>query len=102
MKCFQSLQKNIGTMGLTPCQQQNSHPQWNPRQIFCSVKYLIDTMAMAAYILIEADSIEEYMESIFSLTAVVGIEVAYISFIFKNDKLFNVFELVSLELTISN
>lgn len=58
-------------------------------------------MTMGAYVMFEAQDIEEYMEAIFSLTAVLGLEVAYINLIFKNDQLFNVFELVSKELTTS-
>lgn len=100
MKGFQTIQKNIGAMGLTPSRQQNNRPQWNSRQIFCTVKYVIDTFAMGTYVIFEADDIEEYMESIFSLTAVVAIEASYISFIFKSDKLFGTFELVSKEITI--
>lgn len=41
------------------------------------------------------------MESIFSTTSVLSIEISYISFVYKNDKLLNIFELISEELTTS-
>lgn len=99
MKYFQTIQKNIAVLGLTPRQLQSNHPQWNLRQIFCTIKYSYNTIAMGIYVFFEADRVEEYMESMFSLTACVAVEAAYISFIFKSDKLFNTFELVSEELT---
>lgn len=101
MKCFQTIQEKIAMMGLIRKQHPNNRPQWNPRQLFCTAFYVGDTMTMGAYVMFEAQDIEEYMEAIFSLTAVLGLEVAYINLIFKNDQLFNVFELVSKELTTS-
>lgn len=101
MKCFQTIQSKIGVMGLIPSEQPNNGPQWNPRQIFCTVIYIADTLAMGLYVILEAEEIEEYMEASFSLTSVAAIEIAYISFIYKNDQLFNFFDIVSKEMTLS-
>lgn len=53
------------------------------------------------YILNEVDTIEECMDTIFALIVVVGITLAYISIICKNDKLFNMIKFTAEEATFS-
>lgn len=72
--------------GLDPKSASKRGPQWNPRQIIWTAICVADTTAMGAYVIFQAQDIEEYMEAIFLLTAVVGIEAAYIAFIQKNDR----------------
>lgn len=99
MKYFQTLQNNMAKIGLIRNNQQNRGQYWDFRRIICTTIYTVDAMTMVAYVVYEADNLEQYMESIFSLISVAGVEVAYISFFFKNDKILNLFELVSKEYT---
>lgn len=101
MKCFKSIQKNISALGLVPNPQPNNQPLWNSRQILCTAIHIADTIGMTSYIVFEAEEIDEYMEAIYSLTAVISMEVAYFGFVYKNDKLFNFFEIFSKEITTS-
>lgn len=99
MKIFQTIQRNMAAMGFTPNQPQNNYRQLKFGQIIIVGVCSIDAIKMGVYIFCEADGIEEYMYSIFSLTVVAGITISFISFIFKNDKLFNVIEIIAKELT---
>lgn len=62
--------------------------------LFC----IVDAVFVGLYIVFEASGIEVFMESIFSLTVEVGITIAYISIIFKNDELFITVECFENEL----
>lgn len=92
MKIYQTVHKTMAAIGFTPNQQQNNQRQWSSGHIFSVVINSINTFSLSAYIFYEANGIEEYMDSIFSLTMTVGVSVAFISIIFKNDKLFNAIE----------
>lgn len=97
MKFLQTIRKNMVAMGFAPNQQQNSHRRFSSRQIFFTAKYFIDIIVIGVYIFCEADRNEEYMESVFSLTAVVGATIVFISVTAHNDKLFDILELVADE-----
>lgn len=53
MKCFQSIQRNVAAMGLVPSQHPNNRPQWDSRQILCTIVHIVDTWQMSAYIILE-------------------------------------------------
>lgn len=98
MKFLQTVQKNFVSMGFAPNQQQNKHWQASSGQIidisFCTV----DAILVALYIFYDANDIEQYMESIFSLIVVVAITIAYSSIIFENDKVFSTIKLCEDEM----
>lgn len=89
-------------MGFTPNQQQNTHRKFSLRQTACAAKYFVDIVVIGLHIFYEVDCPEEYLESIFGLTAGTAVALAFISIASKNDQLFNLFELSAQELTISN
>lgn len=101
MKFFQTIRKNLASMGFTPNEQQSNHRQLSAGQIFCIAKCSIDVVVQGVYIFREAEHIEDYMESICLVTVVGGVLIAYISIILKNDKLFNMFEAAEGEATFS-
>lgn len=92
MKLFQTVQKNMAAMGFFPNQQQNGRRKLTFGQILSVFLYSINVISFCIYISCVANTIEEYIDSIFSSTVIVGIEIAFISIIFKNDKLFRTIE----------
>lgn len=101
MKFFESIQNNMATMGFTLNQQQNHQRQLNFCQFCYILKYSTDLIVITVYVVREAERVDQYIESIFSLTVVGGVLIAFISIIMKNDKLFNMIELSAEEVTLS-
>lgn len=92
MKIFQVVQKNLAVLGFIPNQRQHNHWHWNWRAIFGVVKCTADTITIGVYVFTRAESIEEYMDSVFVLTVLISITMSYISIIFRNDILFKMIE----------
>lgn len=92
MKIFQTIQKTLSAMGFAPNQQKNNHRKANITQIVDVIFCSNDVILIGLYILREANSIETYMDSIFTFTAVVGITISYMHIVFKNDKVFDTIE----------
>lgn len=88
MKIHKTTKKNLATMGFTPNQQQNDHRKINSRQILFVVVSTINFILQIFYICFLAYGIEERMDAIFSLTVIGAITIAYISMMFKIDKIF--------------
>lgn len=101
MKLFETIQENMATMGFTPNQQQNHQRQFNSGQFCYIFKYSMDLISITVYIFREAESVDEYIESVFSLTVVGGVLIAFICIFLKNDKLFSLFESIAEEETLS-
>lgn len=101
MKVFRVVLGNFATMGFSPNQQQNNIRRVSCSQIIDILFCIIDAFFVGLYIVFEASGIEKFMESIFSLTVVAGITIAYISIIFKNDKIFNTAKCFEHELMLS-
>lgn len=101
MEYSQKVQNKIVLMGLFSKHQAINSSRWNCRQIIYICINAVYASAIIAFIVFEANNIDEYMGAIYSLTSIVGIEVSYISLIFKNDKILNMFELIKAEYTIS-
>lgn len=59
----------------------------------------INALLLVFYIFLVANTIAEYMDAIFSLTVLVGVEMVFISFIFKNDDIFTGFDFCERILT---
>lgn len=98
MNLFETVQRYMAAMGFFPNQQQNKRSQFNNVQISGILLYVIDAILYGAYIICVADTVEEYVNSIFTLTVALGFAIAYISLIFKNDKLFDIIDGVADEL----
>lgn len=98
IKLFQTIQKNLATMGFIPNQQQIRNLKSTSVQIIWVTSSSINSVFLCVYIACVASSMEEYTDSIFSLTVIVGIEIAFISIIHKNDQLFNTIELCVMEM----
>lgn len=98
LKILQTCQKHLSAMGFIPNQQQNNHRQLNSVHIFTVAVYSINIICMSSYIFFVANDIDEYMDSILALTAVVCITIALISLIPINDQLFINIELCANEL----
>lgn len=99
LKTFRTIQKVLAMMGFTPNQQQSNHCKLNSRQIIFVVVCAINVTFLSSYIVRVANSIDEYMDAIFSLIILVTVAIAFISIIFKNDKLFNYIEFITNLLT---
>lgn len=96
---FQFVQKKIAVLGFTAKQQKINHGRWSFGQIICVVKFSIDTISFGAYAFLEANSLEEYMYSIFGIISGVVIILSFITVVFKNDKIFDIIENCEMELT---
>lgn len=96
MKHFETVQKYLAAAGFAPNQQQNKSQKFSPGQIFGSFLYSINTIFIGLSVW-EANGFEEYINPIFSLTIFFGATIVFINFIFINDKIFNVIELVTNE-----
>lgn len=101
LEICQFIQKNLAAMGFTRNQQKSNNGQWSFGQIVGIVKYSIDIISLGAYVLFEADSIDEYILSIFVLILTIMITITFVSIIYKNDKLFEIIEQCANVLTIS-
>lgn len=99
MKIFQRIQRILATMGFTANQQQSNHGKSNFRQMAFVAVCAVNAILLVFYISLEANTIDEYMDAIFSLTVVVGIMMAFISLIFKNDDIFTNIEFCEKTLT---
>lgn len=99
MKFFQRTQKILAAMGFTRNQQQNYHGKLNFRQMVFVFVCTINALLLVFYIFFVANTMAEYMDAIFSLTVLVGVEMVFISFIFKNDDIFTGFDFCERILT---
>lgn len=95
MKIFQIVQKDMAAMGFIPNQQQNHDRGLNTGQIIGVFAFIIDAVSFVVYFFYKANSIEEYMDLTFALTAIVGVFIGFINFILKNDDFFNLIEFVT-------
>lgn len=87
----------MAVAGFTPNQQQSEYRQLSFGQVIGVMKCFIDFVTIGSYVFREANRIDQYMEMVFSLTAVAGFTMAFISIIFKNDKLFKMLEIATEE-----
>lgn len=100
MKLFQTVQKILASMGFTPNQQrENVHREFNFRQNIFVVILAINAILLVFYIFLVANALDEYMDAIFSLTVVIGTEMAFISLICKNDDIFINIEFLEKQIT---
>lgn len=86
-------------MGFTPKHQADNHGRWSFGQIRYVFRYCCVIFSCSEFVLVEANSLDEYVVSIFELCVAVALLIAFISIIFKNDKLFEVIEQCGTELT---
>lgn len=101
MEIFGTIQKNFATMGFTPNQQQNHQWPLSSGQFFYIFTFSMDLITFTVYIFREAERIDEYINSAFSLAVEGGVLIAFVSIIFKNDKLFKIIEISTEELILS-
>ena len=94
MKVVETIRKKLAEMGFIPNQQQNI----SSGQIISVVLSSIQCILLGIGIFYSANTIEEYMNLIFSLTVTFAIEITFISIIVKNDKLFDSIEFFEKEL----
>lgn len=88
MEIFRKIQKILAAMGFTRNQQPTSHGKLNFRQAVFVAVCAINIILLVFYIFFVTKTIDENMDAIFSLTVLVGIMIAFVSLIFKNDDLF--------------
>lgn len=87
-------------MGFTPNQQQNNlNRQLSSTQIIFVSVCTLSAIDLTIYIFLVVNNVEDCMDAIFPLTALVGITSAFVSNIFKSDELFNFIEQIEFELT---
>lgn len=100
LKIFQTTQKCLAVIGFAPNQQQNDrNRRFNSKQIIIVTVCTLSTIDFMLYVLLVANDIEDRMDAIYSLTAVAGATIAFVSIIFRIDELFNFIELIEIELT---
>lgn len=92
MKILQEVKKNFAFMGFYPNQQRNSNKILSKVQLWEFIASLLVTALIILYILCVAKSKEEYMSSIFMVTASTCITASEISLMLKNDDIFDVIE----------
>lgn len=95
MKIFQTTQKHFSAMGFVPNLQQSNIWQFHAVNILICC---IDAVLLGIHILREANAIEDYIESTFTLSILVGLTVVYMSIILENNKIFIFIELCAKEL----
>lgn len=100
LKILQTIQKNFEVMGFTLNQQQNNPRHLSAGQIISVIMCSINIILVGIHIIRVADDIEDYMDSIFTLTILFAFAIAFISIIFKNDQLFNTIEICTNELNV--
>lgn len=91
----------MAVLGFIPNQQQNNRWALNGRQKVSLVWHIIGAAANIAFILVEANSIEEFMYAIFVAIISSGCVIGFICIIYKNDEIFYVIEDCEKELTTS-
>lgn len=99
MKIFQTLLKNIATIGFTPNQQrQTKYRKVSRSQIIMITIFCINIGTLCVFFFYEANGIEQYMDVIYEFTVTFGIFIAFLSIIFKVDDIFNILELTEKEI----
>lgn len=93
MKILQTVQKELAFVGFAPNQQQNTNRTFSKIQFWGIITSLTSTSFVVVYIFHVANRTEDYMYSIFSLTASIGITVSEISMTYANDKIYNMINL---------
>lgn len=101
MKIWHTTQIHLATIGFAPNQQQNSGRLASPVQIVQIVICCIDLVTIGGYIFREANGLEKYIESILAFTVVAGVTISFISFVLKNDKMYDNIKLCEMELSYS-
>lgn len=94
MKTVQTVKKIMAVMGLSP-----NHRGFNSRQIIFVIVCAVNVILLVFYIFLVANTIDEYIDAMFSFTVLVGITIAFISLTFKNDEIFTVIKFCEKELT---
>lgn len=99
IKIWQTTKIHMAAIGFAPNQQHNNS-NWpcSSVQLVNVVICSINAISIGIYILREANVVEDFIESIFAFTAIVGVLVSFISIILNNDKAFNNIELCENEL----
>lgn len=89
IQILQTARKRLPLMGFYPKQQQNSGRAFGGRQLREIVYAVVSSISFGLLSFLVAESKEDYMYSVFSLTIAVGITVSFISLITENDKIFD-------------
>lgn len=92
MKILQIIQTNLVAMGFTPHKQQNNGWKLSSFQITSITMYCIDICLHSTFLFRVATNVDEYMDVVFQITLEAANLSSLLSFIFKNDYLFNVIE----------
>lgn len=99
MEIFKFLQKKIATVGFIPNKQQKNYEKSKRGQIIYIIVCGLNTIVFLFYIFLVANDIEEYMNAIFLLTAVITVTIAFTNLMFRNNDIFNVIEFCAKEQT---
>lgn len=97
IEMFQTVRKKFAAIGFTPNQRQNNCWQFTVDQVIGVGKLFMDAVLTGIYLYREANHIIEYIDCGFLLTLVVGATIVYINFVVKNNKMFNMLELIATE-----
>lgn len=93
LKIFQSIDAYMGVIGFYPNYQQSHFCKLSSGQIIgISIFSTNVVLTGLNLIFVDTDSFEEYIKSIVYFTIFAGVTSTYISYIFQNDQIFNIFE----------
>ena len=88
MKLFLTTQRNLAALGFIP----NQNHLLNKQHICGILIGVSTTISQFLYIFREADTTEDYMASIFTVTAVIAITLNHMTIVFKTTELYDFIE----------
>lgn len=87
MKIFQRVQVNLASLGY----RRNQSP-FNTTQLWISIRFFLNLALLFAYLVCEANTPKEYVDTIFMTTGVFVINIARVSTLFKNAAIFDLID----------
>lgn len=94
MILLQSVQKNLGELGIQSDRPFQTHP-FNRKNVLISISNVLCVVLHALYLFRVAHTYKEYMISFYMTTAVSVVFVVLSTLIWKSKKLFRLFEAVT-------
>lgn len=99
MKIFLIVLKKLALIGFVPNQQKNNHRIFSTHQAVYIFLHVWCTSQVAMYVFHVASGIEDYMNSVFTLTVATAITIIHANLAYTNDK---IFDTIDTEETILN
>lgn len=91
MTVFQSLEENFAFVGITEKQSRQKNP-FNLRILMSSITFVVSLVFNFVFLFYIANDFEEYIESFYISTTMLGNSIVFANYVWKMPNLFKCFE----------